>query len=525
MVWRKEDPQGNEAAKVRYELVPYLGASCLDLGCGPTKVYPHFIGVDSCKDTALFGIPMKPDLAGDVERLEIFADSSFETVFSSHTLEHLQDYRGALREWWRLVKPGGFLILYLPHRDHYPRIGDPNGNPDHKHDFDPLDIVLAMTELAPDWSLLENQTRTQLREYSFFQVYRKEAAGFGHRHPWREPRAPKRAAIVRLGAYGDALWASSLFPWFKEQGYELTVYSERAGCEVLAADPHVDRLIEIPHQLFDDNDLLLYLLWESGKYERFINLTGAVETRLLPHPNEPAYYWTHEARHREMNRNYLEAFHSVAGVPEVFAQRFYPTAAEHEWALAEKAKLGGPMVVLAPSGSGLPKTWPHSQRFMELLAAAGVHTIVLGELRQQLKAPERFGHVIGKNLPIRHAMALARVADAVVGEETSITNAVAFEPNVVKAVLLSHSSAENLTKHWLNTIALEVDGLACHPCHRLHHAFEFCVQDPATKFAACQAALAAETVAAAVLDALGLARPPELELQPILELGRQPAEV
>ena len=35
-------------------------------------------------------------------------------VFSSHCLEHLCDTTAALSSWWGLVKPGGFLILYLP---------------------------------------------------------------------------------------------------------------------------------------------------------------------------------------------------------------------------------------------------------------------------------------------------------------------------------------------------------------------------------------------------------------------------
>lgn len=36
--------------------------------------------------------------------------------------------------------------------------------------------------------------------------------------------------------------------------------------------------------------------------------------------------------------------------------------------------------------------------------------------------------------------------------------------------MLSHSSAENLTKHWLNTTTLEpnCEKAPCFPCHRLH---------------------------------------------------------
>jgi hypothetical protein len=37
------------------------------------------------------------------------------------------------------------------------------------------------------------------------------------------------------------------------------------------------------------------------------------------------------------------------------------------------------------------------------------------------------------------------------------SNAAAMEEHVKKVVLLSHSSAENLTKHWLSTTTLETD--------------------------------------------------------------------
>jgi ADP-heptose:LPS heptosyltransferase/predicted SAM-dependent methyltransferase len=500
MVWRPEDPQGNEAAKVRFEVIPYLGPTCIDIGCGPNKVFEHFLGVDSQKDTALFGVDMKPDIVGDCCKLSLFADGAFDTVFSSHTLEHIEDYRAALAEWWRLVALGGHLVLYLPHRDLYPRIGQPGGNPDHKHDFLPQDIVEAMRELAvcDGFDLRENQVRDAGREYSFFQVYRKRDDG---QMLEAAPLPEKRAGLVRLGAYGDALWASSVAWHLKREGYHLTVYTERAGAEVLAHDPHVDRIIELPHQLLDDVELTLYLIHEARKYQRFVNLTGAVETRLLPHPHELPYHWPHAVRHAYCDRNYLEELHTIAQVPQEYRQRFYPTADELAWSREERARFDGPLVVLQAAGSGLPKTWPYVQRFLEIMAAKAVHVVVVGELRAPLEPPAHFAHVVGKQLPMRLAMTLAGIADVVVGVESAIVNAVAFE-EVPKVVLLSHSSHENLTKHWRNTAAFQVEGLACYPCHRLHRGFEFCPQDPQTKHAACMSAQSAELVAELVLNFL-----------------------
>jgi SAM-dependent methyltransferase len=42
-------------------------------------------------------------------------DSSFDFLLSEHVLEHLPDPIRALKEWKRVLKPGGMLFLFLPH--------------------------------------------------------------------------------------------------------------------------------------------------------------------------------------------------------------------------------------------------------------------------------------------------------------------------------------------------------------------------------------------------------------------------
>jgi predicted SAM-dependent methyltransferase len=112
MVWKIDNPQGNEAAKVKYEVVEYTRGRGLDLGCGPFKLYSHFTGVDNGHHWGTQGA----DIVQDCETLDMFASQSCDFVFSSHLLEHIEDYKAALKEWWRVIKPGGHLILYLPHK-------------------------------------------------------------------------------------------------------------------------------------------------------------------------------------------------------------------------------------------------------------------------------------------------------------------------------------------------------------------------------------------------------------------------
>ena len=101
-------------------------------------------------------------------------------------------------------------------------------------------------------------------------------------------------------------------------------------------------------------------------------------------------------------------------------------------------------------------------------------------------------------ISIRQTLALAQQCDAVIGPETGVLNAVAFE-SMRKVVLLSHSSHENLTKHWTNTVALMPQGVSCYPCHQLHFDRRYCRQDEETGAAVCQRSIAPETVYEAVV--------------------------
>jgi ubiquinone/menaquinone biosynthesis C-methylase UbiE len=46
-----------------------------------------------------------------------FEDTSFDVVYAGEIIEHVGDPTGALREWRRVLKPGGIFILTTPNRD------------------------------------------------------------------------------------------------------------------------------------------------------------------------------------------------------------------------------------------------------------------------------------------------------------------------------------------------------------------------------------------------------------------------
>ena len=74
---------------------------------------------------------------GNAQYLKGVKDNSYDFVYSSHTIEHLPDPAEGVKNWFRVVKPGGYLILYLPHRDLYEKKKTlpSRFNPDHRHFF------------------------------------------------------------------------------------------------------------------------------------------------------------------------------------------------------------------------------------------------------------------------------------------------------------------------------------------------------------------------------------------------------
>jgi len=85
----------------------------VDIGCGPLDRSEQFPGYDLVRVDIRDDV--NPDYRCDV-RLLPFDNESFDLVFSSHVLEHLgrSEWEEVLKEWLRILKPGGEVFLVLP---------------------------------------------------------------------------------------------------------------------------------------------------------------------------------------------------------------------------------------------------------------------------------------------------------------------------------------------------------------------------------------------------------------------------
>ena len=80
----------------------------LHLGCGPKHI-EGFVHVDALDYPHV-------DHVGRVDDLTFIEDGTVTLIYASHVLEHFgrHEYQDVLREWYRVLKPGGVLRLGVP---------------------------------------------------------------------------------------------------------------------------------------------------------------------------------------------------------------------------------------------------------------------------------------------------------------------------------------------------------------------------------------------------------------------------
>jgi predicted SAM-dependent methyltransferase len=77
-----------------------------------------------------------------------FPNESQDYIYSSHCLEHISDYNQALREWMRVLKVGGHMVISVPHQFLYEkRKNKPSRwNGDHKRFYTPASLLKEIEE-------------------------------------------------------------------------------------------------------------------------------------------------------------------------------------------------------------------------------------------------------------------------------------------------------------------------------------------------------------------------------------------
>ena len=333
--------------------------------------------------------------------------------------------------------------------------------------------------------------------------------------PWREfdfskLGGLKTACVFRTAAFGDLIQASSLFHVLYDHGYKVTVVVGEYGMDVIKHDPHIDTIFLQPHDAVENKDLGEYWKLLSRPFEKFINLSESIERSLLAFEGDKSFEWPTQFRDLLFSVDYLDATHAVGGYlgyPK--KPKFYRTAKEEKWAKDFRTKLGmvNKIVLFALSGSAVHKAWPHMDTLIArlMIEHKDVKIVFVGDnYCRILEAPWRKEpRVICKSgkWSIRETLSVMLEADMVLGPETGVLNAAAYEA-MPKVLLLSHSSPKNIGGSWINTFSIEPDNTDCYPCHKMHYSWDTCCRDIETGLSLCASNISADKVYDAVIRGL-----------------------
>ena len=515
-MWKPDLPYQPETKKIVWEVAPYLRGRGMDIGAGMFKVLPQAISIDNGHHE-MFGHYIKPDfVVGSADDMSMFASQSQDYIYSSHLLEHMEDPAKALKEWWRLIRIKGVMVLYLPHEDLYPKVGENGANPDHKHNLNEEKVVEWMKKIG-SWDLERCEQRNEDDEYSFLMVFRKLDGKNRHLTSYTTPKPTKTACVVRYGAFGDMIQTSTIFAGLKKEGYHVTCFCSPPGSDVIMHDPNVDKFVFFEKDQVPNADLGPFWAWHrEHNFDKFVNLSESVEGTFLALRGRVQYEWNPAARHFMMNGNSLEFMHKIAGLPHSPQVKFYATDEEKAWARKQRKHIPySNLIIWSLAGSAVHKTWAGLDNIMASIFVSFPDTAVMlvgGPECQILEAgwenEARVYRTCGK-FSIRESLAMLEHADLVIGPETGVLNT-ACCMSMPKLVFLSHTTQENLTRDWVNVYPLASKSTECPgrgkneapACHMLHYGFQDCKRDEAAGVAQCQSDITVAEVWSAMETAL-----------------------
>lgn len=111
----------SEVSKYRELVARYCAGNVLDIGSQGDPVVPWAIQVELPEaEFQQYSGGMSLDQAGvwRGDGLQLpFKDDTLDAVFSSHLIEDFEDWRIPLREWSRVLKTGGHLVILTPDDD------------------------------------------------------------------------------------------------------------------------------------------------------------------------------------------------------------------------------------------------------------------------------------------------------------------------------------------------------------------------------------------------------------------------
>lgn len=442
---------------VRYRSICYLSGRGLSFGAADmlpkaaqalrkyavnVDVAQHYL-IDVCDDS-----------------FSVFAQNSLDFAFVGKRLEVMIKPQETLREIASKLRVGGHLILHVT-------LDSPDLN---ASKFSPESLMTLVAKSGSAWI----EKDIYLRNGEFLGVYKKVAGSRGVTKRVRHGK--KRAVICRYGAMGDLIQLTPLIRALHEDGYEVTMNVTPRAMSLVYNNPFVSNIILQESEAIPNPDLGGYWKEWAGDYDKYINLSESIEGRLLFVPGRREFYTSKAFRHSVANLNYHEHHMALGGYAsrtDLRPELFFTRAEERDMKAVYDSMAGRFVILWATNGSALHKVYPLMEPVLRDWLALHSDATVLSLGDASGKAAE-FSHprvvpMCGEWTARQTALA-TKYASLVLGPETFVLNAASCFPTP-KITLLSHSSHENLCKHWEGDFCLAPDVALspCYPCHQLHY--------------------------------------------------------
>ncbi|MCS7000731.1 MAG: class I SAM-dependent methyltransferase [Bacteroidota bacterium] len=188
--WEERDPAtAHDERRLREVILRQIPRSAhlvLDVGCGngwlARTLVPHGIAVCSL-DLSLVNTrraleetphPLHVAVVASSEHLP-FAKETFDCVIASEVLEHLPEPERALEDMWRVVKPGGRIVISTPYKERIRHVlcihcNQPTPIHAHLNSFDEQRLRHYLPHAPMGYTIFGNKALLVLRTYRILGI-------------------------------------------------------------------------------------------------------------------------------------------------------------------------------------------------------------------------------------------------------------------------------------------------------------------------------------------------------------------
>jgi ADP-heptose:LPS heptosyltransferase len=287
-----------------------------------------------------------------------------------------------------------------------------------------------------------------------------------------------RILIVRIGAFGDVLITTPLIRYLKQQDNEIYFLGSEQAQDILKNNPNIDKFIYHKKDSIENSELGNYFkrIAKENECDKLIDLCESLEARLVLSPDYPHWNWTKEERKAYCNKNYYEYAFEHAKIdlpkqPSYIPEMFFDSEEEEFIIRIRKQFLGKKIIMWGLSGSSRQKTYPYVPYIVADILKEFKNVIIIlvgGETCKILECGlPNHPRILKKSgeFSIRQSILMAKYSDLVISPDTGFLHGAGCW-KTPKIGLLTHTTIENITKHFENDYSLESEAV-CAPCFRL----------------------------------------------------------